>query len=239
MVTEITDQEQEVTLSALGLAALDYAMNSGWAVLPLHSIDDSGLCTCGDTTCPSPGKHPLTKNGLKDATTDSHQIEAWWTRVPEANIGVRTGAVSGFDVVDVDQYKPDGTSVETLCNGHQLPETPIAETGRGGLHYLFNHGGQRGVDPDGVDWKSDGGYIVVPPSRGALQPYRWKASPEDVDLAPLPEWLRRAAPPVPTNGSTPNWDNESADVRKALTFIDPGGSRDEWLRIGMAIHQAV
>ena len=134
--------------------AQEYAAR-GWLVLPLHSICGL-LCSCGKNDCGSPGKHPLTANGFKDATSDRGQIEAWWTHMPEANIGVRTGAVSGFDVVDVDHYKPDGTSLETLCNGHQLPETPIAETGRGGLHYLFKYDGHEGLAPEGVDWKSDG-----------------------------------------------------------------------------------
>ncbi len=237
MVTDITKQAQEITLSELGQAALSYAMNAGWAVFPLHSIDDNGACSCGSAECRSQGKHPLTASGFKDATTDKDQIEEWWSTAPEANIGIPTGATSGFDVVDADIYKSDGTSLEALCSGHQLPETPISETGRGGLHYLFKHDpGHRGVAPEGIDWKSNGGYVVVPPSRGALQRYQWKASPDDVDLAPLPEWLRRPAPVVPTNGSTPNWNNECADVRRALTFIDPGGSRDDWLRIGMAIH---
>ena len=34
------------------------------------------------------GKEQLTAHGHLDATTDSDQIQAWWTRWPEANIGV-------------------------------------------------------------------------------------------------------------------------------------------------------
>ena len=235
----LADGEEQV-LSPLGQAALNYATNNGHPVFPCYSITDAGTCSCGDTTCPSPGKHPLTINGFTNATTAADLIKEWWAAAPEANIGIPTGAVSGFDVVDLDCYKPDGASLETLCGGHQLPETPISETGRGGRHYLFKHEGHKGIAPAGVDWKSDGGYIIVPPSRGALQPYRWKVSPDDVAFASLPEWLRREekSSAKPTNGSTPNWEMERSIVRRALTHVDPGSPRDDWLRIGMAVHHA-
>ena len=233
-------QGEGQALSPLGQAALAYARNNGYPVFPCYSITDAGTCSCGDADCRSQGKHPLTANGFKDATTDTGQIEQWWMATPEANIGVPTGAASGFDVVDADIYKPDGTSIETLCNGRQLPQTPLSETGRGGLHYLFKHEGHKGVAPEGIDWKADGGYIIAPPSRGALQPYCWKVSPDDVDVAPLPEWLRRSEKILthPANGSTPHWESERSIVRRALTHVDPGSPRDTWLRIGMAVHHA-
>src|SRR5262245_32630479 len=54
-------------------AALWYAVAFGWSVVPLHGVDAPG-CTCGKENCASPGKHPRTKNGLKDATTDPKTI---------------------------------------------------------------------------------------------------------------------------------------------------------------------
>jgi hypothetical protein len=70
-------------------AALEYARR-GWRVLPLHSVID-GVCSCGDKECGSPGKHPLTRNGSKDATVDEETIRRWWTEAPEANVGIATG----------------------------------------------------------------------------------------------------------------------------------------------------
>ena len=46
--------------------------------------------------CENIGKHPMTKNGVKDATTDLDQIRKWWQRWPNANIGVATGSASGI-----------------------------------------------------------------------------------------------------------------------------------------------
>lgn len=59
------DRDSDMDLLA---AALAYARH-GWAVFPLHTWMGT-QCSCGRPDCPNPGKHPRTKNGLKDATTD-------------------------------------------------------------------------------------------------------------------------------------------------------------------------
>src|SRR5258708_4431274 len=41
--------------------------------------------------CRPRGKEPITKHGFKDATRDEAQIRKWWTRWPDANIGIATG----------------------------------------------------------------------------------------------------------------------------------------------------
>src|SRR6266700_2778202 len=76
-------------------AALTYAQKHGWAVLPIHT-PRGGQCSCGNPTCTSVGKHPRTPHGVKDATTDEATIRDWWTRWPDANIGIATGADSGL-----------------------------------------------------------------------------------------------------------------------------------------------
>src|SRR3990172_2317885 len=45
-------------------------------------------------------KTPATKHGHLDATTDEIRIRDWWTRMPEAGIGIPTGCA--FVVIDVD-----------------------------------------------------------------------------------------------------------------------------------------
>ena len=51
------------------------------------------------------------RSGVYDATIDPEQIKAWWTRTPDANIGLACG--SYFWVLDVDYagwttVEPDG-----------------------------------------------------------------------------------------------------------------------------------
>ena len=72
-------------------AALAYASKFGWPVFPVHSVNESGSCSCGRSECANAGKHPLTPNGFKDATTDPGQIRKLWEAYPDANIGVPTG----------------------------------------------------------------------------------------------------------------------------------------------------
>jgi putative DNA primase/helicase len=140
-------------------------------------------------------KAPLTPHGYKDATTDEHAILAWWARWPNANVGVVTGAASGVVVLDIDPRDGGLESLQELMDRHgPLPQTPIAESGGGGLHYYFAARGEirsRKIAP-GVELKADGGYIVAPPSLHPNgKPYRWLKghSPKDLPLAELPEWI--------------------------------------------------
>ena len=60
-------------------------------------------CSCRDPGCGQAGKHPLgslVPHGVKDATCNRARVLAWWTRHPQANIGLATGHL--FDVLDVD-----------------------------------------------------------------------------------------------------------------------------------------
>ena len=111
-------------------AALAYA-DRGWSVLPLYAARRGG-CACAKTRCASPGKHPigyLAPRGVKDATTARATIEEWWTRSPEASIGISTGAVSGLVVVDLDSQ--EAAAEVAVRSGGQLPEGPRVRTGRG------------------------------------------------------------------------------------------------------------
>jgi hypothetical protein len=202
-------------------AALDYAAH-GWAVFPVRWISD-GRCGCGMSDCPSPGKHPLTRRGVKDATTDARVIAGWWRRWPDANLALATGAASGVVVIDVDPPRGE-LSLTLLKNaGFVLPETATVRTGSGGLHLYFaapylplgNSAGRLpgvGLELPGIDLRADGGYVVAPPSvHVAGSGYVW-LQPE-VELAEGPPWLApteqvprtapASSPVAPSGSSTP------------------------------------
>lgn len=80
--------------------AVRYA-SSGLPVLPLRSARD-GRCTCGDG-CGSPGKHPLTRHGKDDASSDLTQVTTWWTWWSWANVGIRLPL--GVIVLDVGEQR--------------------------------------------------------------------------------------------------------------------------------------
>ncbi|MBE0534539.1 MAG: bifunctional DNA primase/polymerase [Phycisphaerae bacterium] len=170
--------------------ALAYA-EKGWPVLPLHSIRD-GVCTCGKSDCASPGKHPATKNGVRDASADAEVIRKWFGGGRLLNVGICAGPVSGLVVLDVDPLHGGDASVQRLS----VPATLEAATGGGGRHFYFacpkgrrvrNSVGRIGP---GLDVRSDGGYVVAPPSAHASgHEYRWKVDPRAIEPAACPAWL--------------------------------------------------
>jgi hypothetical protein len=192
-------------------AALAYAAR-GWRIFACHSVQD-GSCTCGKPDCAHPGKHPLTRHGFKDATTDPQQIVRWWTDHPDANIAIATGAVSGVIVVDEDpRHGGDLTLADLEAQHGKLPETAVSFTGGVGAHYFFRYLGEpirsgTGVLGPGLDIKSDGGYIIAPPSRHASgRDYEWEVSshPDEVPIAALPAWIWiRANAPTGHGSSQP------------------------------------
>jgi len=220
----------------------------GWPVFPLHSITDSGRCSCREN-CPSPGKHPRTVHGVKQATTDPLVINNWFQSWPDANIGIATGKASGLVVFDFD-FKDDGMSfLQTL----ERPDTLEQQTGSGATQYFFKYPSEGSirnrtkVNGIGMDIRGDGGYIVAPPSNHKSgQLYEWIDCelPDLEDLADIPEdWLEFAKPrdELPEGVgqrlgvSTLNQD-EIEKVRSALQYIKPTG--DDWLHIGFALHEA-
>jgi hypothetical protein len=145
------------------LAAALALVGRGWPVFP---------CVAG-------GKRPIGKlvpNGLYSATTDIELVSRWWTSYPAANVAVPTGPDS-FDVLDVD-VKPDGSgwpAFNRLKAAGLLPEPfMVVSTPSGGLHAYYAGTGQAcgSLKRHFIDYKSAGGYVVVPPSVVDGRPYR-------------------------------------------------------------------
>lgn len=186
---------------------LDYALayaEIGWSVFPCHHpIKKAGWnCSCEawkrkhnpDYECERAGKHPRTPNGLDDATTSPEQINAWWKRWPDANIGINCGA-SGLLVVDLDTYK----DIYTGNNLELNEETVTSLSGGGGSHLYYQltkedtFGNSTKGIPDGIDIRGRGGYVVVSPSNHESgNQYQWELeySPWDIPIAPIPSKLR-------------------------------------------------
>src|SRR5215470_752443 len=202
--------------------ALRYA-ELGWPVFPAHTPtgDTARPCSCMRVTCPqigehpchkdtckdngkhqchqavcgSAGKHPRTKNGVHDASTDEAKIKRWWETWKDANIGVAAGKEAGIFALDVDPHRGGAEALVSLEAKHgKLPETRTADTGGGGIHYLFKYPdfpvkNSTGVLGPGLDIKGEGGAIVVAPSlHMSGNRYRWR---NDEPIADAPEWFLR------------------------------------------------
>jgi hypothetical protein len=170
-------------MTALGQAALTYALRLRWAVLP----------TGGAT-----GKVPLTDHGVKDATTDSVVIRRWWERWPQANVGLACGVASGFWALDVDGEEGIAGLTDLERRFGTLSKTVRQLTPNGGQHLLFRYDSTRPLRNrvrflPGLDIRSDAGLIIAAPSRapGKARPWAWDvdAHPTETALAYAPPWL--------------------------------------------------
>ena len=178
-------------------AALAYA-EAGFPVFPLHTPRNNGGCSCGNPKCTSIGKHPRSANGVKDATTDPETIKKMWNNFPNANIGLACGESAGICVVDVDPIHGGNESLVLLEEQYgALPETLRARTGSGGEHVFFTYPGDgfkncnRGEIGDGIDFKTEGGYVVAAPSLHASGNRYELISTDLSKIAALPEYIKQ------------------------------------------------
>lgn len=163
--------------------------------------------------CVPGGKRPLPgSRGFLDATADPAQIGAWWRRVPDANLAIPTGRVSGVVVVDVDVHGANGFDALRRARAAGLLPRPlvVVRTPSGGMHLYYpayENLEQRSwqAAKAGIDFRGDGGYIIAPPSRvrvdGVLRAYEVVELHADattpVDAARLRDFLDPRPPERP------------------------------------------
>jgi hypothetical protein len=124
-------------------------------------------------------KEPATTHGVKDATVNPERIRSWWTRWPEANIGVACGT-PGPHVLDVDDpsaYRRLDANLRA-----QIDRAPTVATARGHQFYFAGVATGTVVLPFG-ELRGRGSYVVAPPSvHPTGKAYVWIAAPH----GPLP-----------------------------------------------------
>jgi hypothetical protein len=146
-------------------------------------------------------KRPISEHGVDDATRDRAAIEHWWRENPRAMIAVRCGPDSGFWGLDLDVNTEKGfdgpAAFAALRNGRDVPDTRTVETPRGGQHLHFRWSDSaaplrnwQSKPAPGIDIRTDGGYLIVPPSRNAHG--KEYAYLQDGDALDAPSWLLEA-----------------------------------------------
>ena len=220
-VTGVADGPQ---FDSIGLDwALAYS-REGWAVFPCHSIVRA-KCTCpeGAACEKGPGKHPRTRNGVKDATTDEARIRGWWARWPNANVAIAMGGDLNLVAVDIDPRK--GGSESAL----ELADTLKASTGGAGKHYIYTSSvpiSNRGEFVTGIDFKSEGGYIIAAPSNHASGGrYDWINWGHTIE--PLPQSVLDA---ISGAGSSSQGGSTGFDFSNVLNGLNKGERNDMLFR---------
>jgi len=162
-------------------------------------------------------KRPACPEWPKAATADPEEADKLFRLYPGPLIGVPTGEVNGFDVLDVDAYKPTAALWHRENMG-RIPPTRMHETKNGGHHYLFQHvtglGCSARLLAHGVEVKADGGYVVwwVEKGFGFV----------DAPIAPWPEWSLAKL-------QNRTREDDDAALREALAQIEVRGADEDWV----------
>lgn len=212
------------------LEAARQALTRGWQPTPLHRLGGGKYCSCHKgANCNQGGKHPRLKEWQSAPPMSGADIEATWDVDQPPNLAIRTGRVSGIVVIDVDtddgKVGLDWLNVMIAEHGRDWTQTYTVRTGGGGYQMYFTYPaadipGRLNFAPN-IDVKSDGGYVIAPPSVSHKGPYSVQ---QDLPVAPMPTWLVEAL-------STPSERPERP------TTGTPAGPLDEreqaWLRGGL------
>lgn len=169
--------------------ALEY-IERGWSVIPI---------------LPETKKPALKWMDYYKRQPTEEEVTDWWTRWPHAMIALVTGEVSGVVVVDTDSPKAEEAAAQYGFI------SPIQVKTRHGKHHYFLHpkdgvwrGPRVGSNSTGIDWpevpgldfRGDGSYALLPPSKG----YAWDIAPGyALEEAPTWDgWAPRVVPQVNT-----------------------------------------
>lgn len=194
--------------------------------------------------CVRGGKQPLTAHGFHSASKDPRQVHRWWSRAPEANIGIPTGRPSGLVVVDVDVHRT-GDGFRNFARVTEIGLTKrwawMVRTPSGGMHAYFaaTPGKDQpcwSIPSRHIDFRGDGGYIVAPPSAvansdGSTRPYSLVGLGRDagtIDSVELNRVLAPPKPPPPRSGTPTGMPvaGSSPDRLAAWVASRPEGARN-------------
>jgi hypothetical protein len=262
--TTTTHTPPSPALSDLGQMAHNLH-TAGYPLFPLADGTNTprhGCNNCRGDRCDHPPQqcpcHPQGGicHSFYAATRNPDLITHWWTRWPDANIGIPTGPTTGLTIVDLDTPKPGETptppwnAIPGIADGWDtlavlaerahttLPTTTVTvQTPSGGTHLWFTWNGPPIPSSAGrLGWKVDiraaGGFAIAPPSHRPDGTYH---RTHGTTLQPLPEWIAHLAipaPPPPRRKPTPPEPGNrgekyaAAALASACTIISQSGTRN-------------
>ena len=204
-------------------AALEY-LDMGWSVIP----------------CRPETKRPRIKwKEFQDTLPTEEQITDWWTRFPSDPIALITGSLSGVVVVDCDNEQALHSAFDCGMKSIYRVKT------KRGHHLYFAHpkdgirrGPKAGVNSRGADWpringldfRGDGSYALVPPSKN----YTWDVpTGHDLDPDEFPVW-QDWTPKLKSNNETFSFnDLDLSDV----VAMNPVEFISEWDRTSKYVRE--
>jgi hypothetical protein len=218
-------------------------------IFPLHEIKADGSCGCGDAECKAAGKHPKVSRWQNVPNWSEEQFNNMLDYTIETGYGI---ICDNHIVLDVDKrnggFESLGKLNKDLGMDFEKESEFVVATGGGGLHIFFK--APEGValishhkKYVGIDFKSgSGSYLVGCGSLHGSGAYyeKKKGFPQDISEAPacLIELLKK-----PERVRARVTDKEFIDISESeivelLSFISPDLAYDDWISIGMGLHDA-
>tara|TARA_Y100000310_G_scaffold182236_1_gene182295 strand:- start:4616 stop:6178 length:1563 start_codon:yes stop_codon:yes gene_type:complete len=186
-------------MANMGKVALKYR-ELGWSIVPVKQ-DKTSYVKWKD---------------YQDRLPTKEEIIKWWETWEDANIAVITGSISNLAVIDVDEMEHKD-EVDKLIPAEL--KFPKSITQRGAYHYFFQcpNGNLRNNvrKIKGSDLRANGGYIVLPPSRGEKGKYKWQDRPSTTPIPQVPKLyldeLNKTANSTPFNHDAKMLDDGTRD----------------------------
>jgi len=158
---------------ALFETAFNYVSLYGFSVIPL---------------IPNKKIPPFDWKEYQNRLPSESELKEWFLE-KNYNIGIITGAVSNLIVIDIDNK--NGKNGFDYISGLDFAEIPSVKTPHNGLHLYFRYseGVKTYASEKGIDIRSDGGYVVAPPSAIDGIKYEWykPIEPDKSNLLSIPE----------------------------------------------------
>lgn len=228
-------------------------IEKGFSIIPVCSSNHEGMSEKHKKECNNPGKAPLIRGWTKQDVPEWKEIELYWERNPNVNIGMALGSKVGLVGIDIDG--DSGEAILTKWSQGDVPSTWEYTTGNGRrLIYTLPKGiitkkvTRRGEEiHTECALMCDGQQVVLPPSvhyTGVT--YEWKEgqAPWNIKAAPAPQWLLKEVTVkgqnsrnFPQTETVPNSKTIDFLQRKCRRFaedwkiqLEQGLDEDTWFR---------
>lgn len=216
----------------------------GFPVIGIYPMDHDRNCTCERPDCQAAGKHPIMSNWQSGIIWEDDQLENMREFGQLNSFGI---LVDGYLIVDIDPRNGGNDGYDALCQALDMELSDesgfVVNTGGGGKHIYYKlPDGVKLKSHDkrfkGIDFKSSGFVIGCGSFHKSGNFYEAEhGCPEEIAEPPhqLIELLQRTEREEFALGS----DSFSLhEIQEMLNHINCGEDYEDWIRIGMAIHEA-
>ena len=217
------------------IRAATWFAGRGFGIFPVWSADEAGVCRCPlGPSCGGPGKHPMTREGFKEATTDPDMISLWLSGKGSPNYGMVPP--EGVFVWDVDTDEERARLSELGSRLGVLPPT-LRDATAHGEHVFWSWPASIprplkqmfGLVTRWGSGKSQG-YVIGPRSVHASGVEYAPAEGTVWDIAELPDAWAHEAVSEEARGAHMGTDTTAGPDGSPRGSVVPPGSRHAYLR---------